>query len=157
MVEYNLREWEHAHDEMPENDGGFRLPEEGQRYLFIKEATFDKSTKKYTITFVDLDDGLEFRQYYGLEKAGPNGAPKKNYLSYKALNTLTEALFHGAGITLACAEDMVGGVVVGDVKHNKDKKDETKTYANINEYLPAPPEYVEDYSQINQYFAGMDI
>lgn len=156
MVDYGLTKWAHENDEIPEVDA-FRLPEEGQRTLFIKNATFDNDTQKYEITFVDIDDGVEFRQFYGLLKAGPNGTPTKNGLSYKTVNSLTEALFHGAGIKLANADNMIGGIVIGVVKHNPDKKDPSKIYANVNEYMPAPREDVESYSQIKQYYAGMDI
>lgn len=146
---FKQTQWEFS-DEKETEDTGFQLPPEGDRFLFIDDASFDESNRKYKVWFSDIATGIKFSMIYNMDMVDKNtGQVVSNYISRNTLITLNFAIF-GERQGIPNPVDIVGAVVQAEVKH---REYQGKTYVNIRKYSP-PNEDMVVYSNIEQYYAG---
>jgi len=162
-MKYTLKDWEFSNTEMPEEpeNKGFKMPKEGDWYLQILDAIYDRSQGKYIIKVYDLNNEVEFTlTYFMMNKNG-----EKNYFSFQTLKSLGQAIFFGADITIPNPDDIRGAAVMGRVKlkevKNEDEPEKPpKKFARIYEFFPVPEDIAEGFGKhdedgnIAQYYEG---
>ena len=125
---------------------GYPKLEEGEQYLKIKEATYDDTTDPenpfYQIVMDNVETGA--RGWFKYWTSG-NGKSARSHRG--AYISLGKALA-GVEIGEPWPDDIVGGVVVADVKFTD------QGYPRCYHFSAAPQEIVETYSDIDQYFDG---
>lgn len=138
--------WEFS-DETEKED----LPQEGERYLFIRNAAYDENNAKYYLYMTDIGDETQFILSYNLNKVDKNsGALMPNSRTRNTLITLNRALFD-ASSGIPFPDDIIGGVVQGKVVH---REYNGRTYANVYSFEAVPEDIALSYSQIEQYYVG---
>lgn len=142
---FKTTEWEYSNET---ESGGYENPPEGPRYLYIEEAEFDRSDKKYTIYFRDVETDISFRVSMWMDRSDQDGSLRPNTPVRNTLITLGKALA-GVPIGIPNTADIVGGVVVGEVVHYTATSG--KVFPRIYKYSPAPEPIVLAYSTIDQY------
>lgn len=138
--------WEFS-DEVEKAD----IPQEGDRFLFIRNAVYDDNTNKYYLYFTDVADGTQFMVSYNMNKVDKDtGSVTPNVRTRGTLISLNRAIFDkSSGIPFP--GDIIGAVVGGNVVH---REYQGKVYVNIYTYSAVPEDIVLSYSHIEQYYIG---
>lgn len=146
--------WQFSDEE--KKDTEFKLPEEGDRYVIIDDATYDEETHQYRIWMTDIGNDAKFRVKYNVDKLSKDtGNYEPNLTARGVLVTLNQAIF-GAEKGIPYPEDIKGAVAQAEVKHSKFKGDDgvERTYVNIWKYKPVEYDIVLSYGSIEQYYIG---
>lgn len=124
----------------------------GLRYLFIENATYDAEKKEYKIYVKDLTNEATYSLTYWLEGWNKDKTARvDNQTSIGTLNTLGEALA-GVNIGIPNPQDIIGGVVLADVKESK-PNEQGRTYARVFEFKTVPGD-IAALANIEQYYDG---
>jgi len=138
--------------------------EYGPRYLIIDNATYTETEKvskygiqyiekTYRITVTDLTNKANFSLTYW-----PEGWNKEytarvdNERDIGTLNTLGEALA-GMNIGIPNPQDIIGGVVLANLKESTPDPQTGKTYARCYKFEPVPGD-IAALANIDQYYIG---
>ena len=152
---YNLTEWEFSHVEA--NERTYPQPEEGARWLKIEDAAYSEDEAKYVIKVLDLTNEARFTLSYWPKRVNKvTGELENNDQSIGTLTTLGRALFFGSGVTVPSVNDIIGGVVVGQVKLSK-PNESGRRYPRVYEFAPVPKDMADGFSDIDQYYEGKEI
>ena len=150
--------WEFS--DVKEEQQEFRLPEPGETYLKVLDAEYDKDKHKYMIQFESIDEGLEFRLYYNVDKlSSKTGEFEPNISIRNCLVGLNRAIFN-AKEGMPYPDDIVGAVVMGEIQHREyDGQDNAgnpvkKKAVSIWRYEAVPEDIVLSYGEIEQYYIG---
>lgn len=150
---FNNKPWEYS-DVREEKT--FVMPEEGDRYLKIIDATYDEDDQRYTLTVVDLGNEARYSLSYWLFTADPetnNIIP--NVTQRNTLVSLGRALA-GKDIGIPNYESVIGGVVLAHIVLKASKKDPEKKYARCFKFDPVDEEMAV-LADIEQYYVGAKV
>lgn len=120
----------------------YAKPIEGKQPLYIIDASFNAEKMEYKIKFQSLENDAEFELTYFLQSV-KDGQIVKSQWAYNVLIGLGKALFDTEAQGVPFFEDIIHGLVIGNVKMEASKKDPTKKYAKIYEYKPVDADTYE--------------
>ena len=150
--------WEFS--DVKEEQQEFRLPEPGETYLKVLDAEYDKDKHRYMIQFESIDEGLEFRLFYNVDRlSSRTGEFEPNISIRNCLVGLNRAIFN-APKGMPNPTDIVGAVVMGEIAHREyDSQDNMgnpvkKKAVSIWRYEAVPEDIVLSYGEIEQYYIG---
>lgn len=157
---YKQTQWEFS--EEVETPDEFELPEEGTRPLYIRGAKYDDENDprgKYTIEFTDIggEHNIEFKVNYRLFSFDKNtNVRKPNNRARGTLISLNKALFD-MNVGIPFPDDIVGGVVSGEVEHMTFTGDDGKlrTIPTVRRFDPVESDMMV-FSEIDQYYVGKE-
>lgn len=150
---FKTTSWNYENLAIPE----YTAPEEGEQYLYIRNAVCDESDKSspYKITFESLSNNAVFTISYWMWVA--DKTTSEFSVGTKQCMTLVELgkALAGKSIGIPNPADIVGGVVLANVVMEPSKKDPSKSYARIYDYSPVPKDIAE-LATIDQYYVGQE-
>lgn len=124
--------------------------EEGLQYLKIVDASYDEVNARYKVVLHSLANEAEFSQTYFFSAKDDESIPPKltNKKQMGIVASIGYALA-GENINVPNPEDIIGGVVLADVKSNEYNG---KVRPQIWKYDPVPQEIAENYADIEQAY-----
>lgn len=126
--------------------------EEGQAYLFIRDARFDEDRGIYTLEVENLNTSAQFRLTYYLEQRDEYNQVTLNPQAKGTLISLGKALA-GVQIGIPCDCDVKGGVVQGYIYLKTSTKG--TVYPKVYHFDPVPKD-IADMATIDQYYTDAD-
>lgn len=126
---------------------------EGQAYMFIRDARYDEEKGIYTLEMEDLTTTAQFALRYYLEQRDEYNQVSVNAQAKGTLISLGIALA-GAPIGVPNPSDVIGGVVSGVINLKTTAKG--TTYPRVYHFDPVP-EDIANCGTIEQYFIGQDV
>lgn len=146
MDQYKITEWAFSKVEKPV----YGCPPDGPAYLKIEDAHFEESNMTYKMKMFDYNSEMSFELTYWLLKKD-SGQP--NRMSEGTLISLGEALF-GRPVGIPHPQDIVGGVVVGELKASvtEDEAGNVKRWPRCYKFGPVPKNIVDSFGDIKQYY-----
>ena len=158
-MDFKTTAWEF--DDVEEKTKEFVLPDPGEQYLKIIGAEYDRDKHKYIIDFETVNDGIEFRLFYNVDRINNRtGDYDPNVSVRNCLVGLKKAIFNTKK-GLPYPDDIVGAVVLGEVQIREyDGTDAEgnpvkKKAVSIWRYGPVPEDIVLSYGEIEQYYEEM--
>lgn len=148
---FKTTEWEYSG--VKEERPVYKDPLDGERYLFIEDASYDDDSTRYTLNVSDLGDRtVRYRLTYNLSRVDKvTGDLVPNISARNALVGLGKALF-GRDVGVPFPGDVIGGVVRAQVKL---REYNGRNYANVYEYGTVS-EDMAVFAEIDQYYDGYD-
>lgn len=144
MTDYKITQWEYSSVKKQV----FGCPPDGPAYLKIEDAWFDDDERIYRMTMHDLGSDLTFDLSYWLTKK--DGTPNRS--AEGTLISLGESLY-GQEVGIPNPVDIVGGVVVGDIKSSEtsDEAGNVRRWPRCYKFSPVPKDIAVSYADIAQY------
>lgn len=134
--------------------GAYIAPEAGQQYLKITDASYDENNARYRVDLLSLANNAEFSQTYFFSAKDDESFPPK--LSNKKQMGIVASIgtsLAGSNIGIPNPADIVGGVVLADVKMDAYNG---KVRPKIWVFEPVPQDIALSYADIEQYYLSDD-
>ena len=126
--------------------------EEGQAYLFIRDARFDDDKGIYRLDVENLNTSAQFTLYYYLESRDENNQVSVNAQAKGTLISLGIALA-GVQIGIPNPQDVKGGVVSAYI--NLRERQNGGMYPKVYHFEPVN-EDMAAFATIDQYYTGCE-
>lgn len=126
--------------------------EEGNAYMFIRDARFDEESGIYTLEMENLNTSAQFRLTYYLEQRDENNNVTLNPQTKGTLISLGKALA-GVQIGVPNACDVKGGVVSGYIYMKESSRG--TMYPKVYHFDPVD-ENMAAMATIDQYYIGCE-
>lgn len=146
----NETKWAYSNEEV-EGDT-YIQPVEGLQYLQINKAELDESTARYKLGLKSLSNNAYLNLSYWLDQVDQEtGQPVPDPKSRRVLISLKRALYGPEAKGIPHPNDIIGCVVLAEVKMQPTKKDPSKVYPRIYDYKPVPEGVAKDFGNPDQY------
>lgn len=141
--------WAYSNEEP---SGEFTEPAEGLQYLQIKKAELDDSTSEYKLGLLSLTNSAYLNLRYWLDAVDQEtGKPVPDPKNRRVLISLKKALYGPDAVGIPNPINIVGCVVLADVKLVAGKKDPSKKFPRIYDYKAVPEGVANDFGNPQQY------
>jgi hypothetical protein len=148
MAAFKTTEWKYS-NEIDQT----QIPiEEGQAYLFIRDARFDDDKGIYRLDVENLNTSAQFTLYYYLESRDENNQVSVNAQAKGTLISLGIALA-GVQIGIPNPQDVKGGVVSAYI--NLRERQNGGMYPKVYHFEPVN-EDMAAFATIDQYYTGCE-
>ena len=148
MAAFKTTEWKYS-NEIDQT----QIPiEEGQAYLFIRDARFDDDKGIYRLDVENLNTSAQFTLYYYLESRDENNQVSVNAQAKGTLISLGIALA-GVQIGIPNPQDVRGGVVSAYI--NLKESQNGRLYPKVYHFEPVN-EDMAAFATIDQYYTGCE-
>lgn len=149
MAAFKTTEWKYS-NEIDQT----QIPiEEGQAYLFIRDARFDDDKGIYRLDVENLNTSAQFSLNYYLESRDENNQVSVNAQAKGTLISLGIALA-GVQIGVPNPQDVKGGVVSAYI--NLKESQNGRMYPKVYHFEPVD-EDMAAFATIDQYYMGCEV